>query len=124
MGFKKIFINYSPINCRKPYNEKTDIWSLGILLIELIQGEPPYINDPAYKVMQKIVKKGRPKFSKDIKISEDLDKFLDLCLEKKVDKRASAGKLLFHSFISNNATKKEELVPHIKALTKKMYGEP
>ena len=110
------------IYLRKPYNEKTDIWSLGILTIEMIQGEPPYVSDPPFKVMQKIVRKGRPKFSKDVKISNELDKFLDLCLEKKVEKRAMAQALLYHPFIVNNATRKQELRPLIAALTDKLYS--
>ena len=88
----------------------------------MIQGEPPYVSDPPFKVMQKIVRKGRPKFSKDVKISNELDKFLDLCLEKKVEKRAMAQALLYHPFIVNNATRKQELRPLIAALTDKLYS--
>ena len=107
---------------RKPYNEKADIWSLGVMVIEMLQGDPPYIDDSPLKAMEKIVKRGRPKL-KDIKISDDLDKFLGLCFEKKPDKRADATSLLYHPFIQNNATSKTKLRPLITALTKKLYGD-
>ena len=107
---------------RKPYNEKADIWSLGVMVIEMLQGDPPYIDDSPLKAMEKIVKRGRPKLQ-DIKISDDLDKFLGLCFEKKPDKRADATSLLYHPFIQNNATSKTKMRPLITALTKKLYGD-
>lgn len=90
------------------------------MIIEMIQSEPPYIHDSPYKAMQKIVKKGRPKLGKDIRISDELAKFLDLCLERKVEKRASAKTLLFHPFITNNASGTSHLVPVIEATMKQV----
>lgn len=92
------------------------------MVIEMLQGDPPYINDSPLKAMEKIVKRGRPKL-KDIKISDDLDRFLDLCFEKKVEKRADASSLLFHPFIQNNATSRRKLTPLVLTLNEQLYGE-
>ena len=103
----------------KPYNEKADIWSLGILIVEMIEGKPPYMKYSAQKACQMIIKKGAPKIQKTI--SKDLENFLKKCLHKKVEKRSTASELLSHPFIVKNALGYSQLEPLMSAVLDVIY---
>jgi len=81
------------------YDVKVDIWSLGILVFEMAEGEPPYMEFPPLRALFLISTKGAPPLKDTKKWSAEFLNFLDQCLEKDVNKRASANELLQHSFL-------------------------
>jgi p21-activated kinase 2 len=46
---------------KEDYDEKVDIWSIGMVAIELCEGEPPFLRMPHLKAMHNIVSKPPPK---------------------------------------------------------------
>lgn len=39
---------------RQPYGPEVDIWSLGVMVIEMVDGEPPFFNEPPLQAMRRI----------------------------------------------------------------------
>ena len=70
---------------RIPYTTAVDIWSLGITVIEMADGYPPYsdISD-GMKAMYKIVTEDAPFFNDSTQWSVNFNDFLGCMLEKNV----------------------------------------
>jgi len=84
----------------KEYDEKVDVWSLGIMTIEMIEGEPPYLNEEPLKALFLIATNGTPKLKKPELLSISIKKFLSICLCVDVKYRASTDELLQHEFLN------------------------
>lgn len=98
----------------KGYNEKADIWSLGITALELAKGYAPYARFPPMQVLIKTIKEPPP----SLRVYEDeranprgpgsgfsdrFHKFVARCLQKDPSERPSAHELLSDPFIKRTA---------------------
>ncbi|XP_007461777.1 PREDICTED: serine/threonine-protein kinase PAK 1 [Lipotes vexillifer] len=103
---------------RKAYGPKVDIWSLGIMAIEMIEGEPPYLNENPlrYTKAASSCSEGRKQLTifleglsghqERTSVGAQGNSLFVLpglvpnrCLEMDVEKRGSAKELLQHQFL-------------------------
>ncbi|KAI8901590.1 kinase-like domain-containing protein [Globomyces pollinis-pini] len=84
---------------QKDYDCKIDVWSYGITIIEMIEGEPPYLDEEHLKALYLIATNGTPKLQKPQKSSTALKDFMYKCLVVDPVERASAQQLLKEPFL-------------------------
>lgn len=102
---------------RQNYDQKIDIWSLGIMIIEMVDGEPPYMNETPLRALYLIAKNGTPDFKTKDGLCEVGKEFMYKCLTYNPQDRPSAEELLSHRFITDINTDGSIIVPLVK-LTK------
>eukprot|EP01104_Vermistella_antarctica_P018914 TRINITY_DN7186_c0_g1_i1.p1 TRINITY_DN7186_c0_g1~~TRINITY_DN7186_c0_g1_i1.p1 ORF type:complete len:530 (+),score=61.92 TRINITY_DN7186_c0_g1_i1:282-1871(+) len=83
----------------KDYDDKVDIWSLGIMVREMIEGEPPYLDLPSAKALFLIITTGLPPLKTPNAYSEEMRDFLRLTLIRDPNQRPRAIELLQHPWL-------------------------
>lgn len=82
-----------------PYDAKADVWSLGILGIELLDGEPPLMSLPPMRALYAIVTQRAPRVGNRERRSNNCIKFIESALTKDANARLTVQELLQHPFM-------------------------
>ncbi|XP_006749645.2 serine/threonine-protein kinase PAK 6 [Leptonychotes weddellii] len=102
---------------RSLYATEVDIWSLGIMVIEMVDGEPPYFSDSPVQAMKRLRDSPPPRLKNSHKVSPVLQDFLERMLVREPQERATAQELLDHPFLLQTGLP-ECLVPLIQLYRK------
>nr|XP_030114298.3 serine/threonine-protein kinase PAK 3 isoform X1 [Taeniopygia guttata] len=100
------------------YGPKVDVWSFGIVGIEMVEQEVPYWNETPDSPQLLIAIRGTPKLQQPNRFSPSLRDFLSCCLQTDEARRWSAKDLLQHPFITF-AEPVSSLVPLIVSVKKR-----
>ncbi|KAI9322649.1 kinase-like domain-containing protein [Dichotomocladium elegans] len=96
-----------------PYSVKSDVWSLGITLMELALARFPFPPDgdplSIFELLQHIVNEPVPSFPPN-KVPLVLSDFVDKCLVKDVQLRATPSDLMKHEYLVSAKTDRVDLV--------------
>jgi hypothetical protein len=105
------------------YDAKVDVWSLGIMIREMAEGEPPYMEYPTARALFLILTKGVPELKDRDKWSADMRNFLNACLTKDTTARPTSEKLLQHPWLRQACTPAEfkSLVHRVKSSVDPSY---
>nr|XP_045621607.1 neither inactivation nor afterpotential protein C-like isoform X2 [Procambarus clarkii] len=97
------------------YDNRCDVWSLGITAIELADGDPPYADIHPVRAIFQVVRNPPPTLKRSSHWSQEFIDFISECLVKNPDHRPVMLELLEHPFISG--------VPHPASQVKKLLVE-
>jgi protein-serine/threonine kinase len=98
---------------QKEYGPKIDIWSLGIMAIEMVEGQPPYLDEEPLKALYLIATNGTPTLKHPERLSSAFKDFLAVCLAVDVRARSDANEALEHPFLRTGC-RNDELIPLVK----------
>lgn len=91
---------FNPTNV-KGYGPPTDVWAFGLTLLSCVMGRCPMpVQDGFFDLVTAICDDPSPSLDRK-EYPDDLCEFIDLCLVKNPEKRATASALLQHPFVTN-----------------------
>ncbi|KAH3731707.1 p21-activated protein kinase [Pelomyxa schiedti] len=94
------------------YTATTDVWSTGILCMEMVEGKVPYQEIHPMRALFLIPTKGIPPLKNPEQVSPQLASFISECL-KPAETRPSSAEMLTHEFLSK-ASCSQSLAPVVE----------
>jgi serine/threonine protein kinase len=79
---------------KQQYGAEVDVWSLGVMALEIAEWDPPYIEFNTTKALFLISTQGVPSLKDKKKWSSDFKDFVEKCVEKDAAKRTASIELL------------------------------
>ncbi|XP_028294005.1 serine/threonine-protein kinase PAK 6 [Gouania willdenowi] len=104
---------------KSPYGTEVDVWSMGIMVVEMVDGEPPYFSETPVAAMKRLRDEPAPSVRNTNQVSPVLKDFLDRMLTRDPLDRASATDLLEHPFLLQSGSP-QCLVPLVEQYRKRM----
>jgi len=80
------------------YNEKVDIWSLGIIVYHLLIGRTPFTGY-SYRDLYAKIDKGVYKIPKNLKLSKQAISLINSLLQFEIEERLGVDQLIYHEFL-------------------------
>ncbi|XP_059212100.1 LOW QUALITY PROTEIN: serine/threonine-protein kinase PAK 6-like [Centropristis striata] len=102
---------------KTPYGPEVDVWSLGIMVVEMVDGEPPYFSETPVNAMKRLRDQDPP--GPRTRVSPVLQDFLRCMLTRDTSQRSAAADLLEHLFLLQ-AGPPRCLVPLVEQHRKRM----
>lgn len=111
------------------YGPKADCWSLGVMAMEMAEGDPPYMDHPPIRALFMITTQGIPPLRQPAAWSGDFKNFIAMCVDRNQDARPDSTALLQHPFLRRAGTAQQfaRIILEVKTLranAKKAMGLP
>lgn len=98
------------------YDIRSDVWSLGISLIEMATGKFPYSTwGSPFEQLKQVVKDDPPRLQGD-QFSDELKNLIETCLQKKFEDRPNYDQLLQHAFLTLHAAKETDVAGFVEEI--------
>lgn len=87
---------------KRDFTNTTDVWSLGITVIEMADAAAPYAGKPVMEVIKWIPVRDPPTVRDPSSFSDELNQFVKDCLIKDGEERPSSKDLMVHEFVQTS----------------------
>jgi len=107
-----------------PYDNRADVWSLGITAIEMADGVPPFADCHTMTALFKIPKSPPPTVENPSEFSDEFNDFIAKCCVKDPAHRSRAAALLDHPFIVYGRSQRSTVMPLIEVFRQLQKSKP